>query len=117
MMSTLQLLYLTKIFSLHAYIKGELIALSTQAKKAPYFLEYVIKPALDIDNTDNCGILLSVMEHCGHGHMEKLACEIESEIAKTSDSKSGMYRYMYVHTYMYIHTYVCIGMHSVNIRS
>jgi len=72
------------------YIKSEVKALPTQVKKASYFLDYVIGPALDIDDADNFNMLLSIMEHCGHGHVEKLGCEIKSEISKTSSSKSGM---------------------------
>ena len=89
---------------LFPYTKSELKALPTQAKKASYILDYVIGPALDIDDTDNFDNLLSVMEHCGYGYVEKLAREIKSEIAKTSDSESsdsesGMVIYMYVCMY------------------
>jgi len=76
----------------------KLKALHTQAKKASYFLDHVIKSPLDIGVTDNFDNLLSVMEHCEHSNIVKLACEIKSEIYETSDSKSGMD----VCTYMYV---------------
>ena len=68
--------------------KSHLEALSTPAKKSSYFLDHMIKPALDIGDSSGFDKLLSVMEHCGHDHVEKLACEIKSKI--TSDIGSGM---------------------------
>ena len=64
--------------------------LSTQADKALYFLNHVIKPALDIDDTSSFDDLISVMEHCGYTHVKKLACEIKSEIDKASHVGPGM---------------------------
>ena len=63
-------------------------AMSTQAKKASYFLDHVIKPALDIDEISGFDKLLSVMRTCGYNHVEKLAQIIESEIDKPDEMKS-----------------------------
>ena len=80
--------------SMHKLLPGDtdnhLKALSTPAEKSSYFLNYVIKPALEIDDSSGFNKLLSVMEHCGYGHVEKLACEIKSKIDKASGVGSGM---------------------------
>ena len=60
-------------------------ALPTQGSKASYFLDHVIKPALDIGDTSSFDSLLSVMEQCGYAHVEKLACKIKSEVNKAND--------------------------------
>jgi len=63
--------------------KDQLKAKPTPAEKASYFLDNVIKPALDIDDTSSFDSLLSVMEHCGYTHVEKLAREIKYETINT----------------------------------
>ena len=73
---------------------SQLEALPTQANKASYFLSHVIKPALAIDDSSSFDKLLYVMEHCGYDHVEKLACEIKSEIDKASDIEPGTYNVM-----------------------
>ena len=50
----------------------------------------MIKPALDIDDTSSFDNLLSVMEHCGYAYVEKLACEIKSEIDEANEVEEGM---------------------------
>ena len=71
---------------IHKLLFGDTIdklhAISTQAEKASYFLDHVIKPALDIDDTSSFHTLLSVMQQCGYVHVEKLASDINSEICK-----------------------------------
>ena len=69
---------------------SHLKALLTQAEKSSYFLDHVIKPALEIGDSSGFDKLLSVMEHCGYDHVEKLACEIKFKIDKASDVGSGM---------------------------
>lgn len=54
--------------------------LATPADKASYFLNYVIKPSIDLDNGDYFDKLLSVMEHCGYDYIKHLALEIKSVI-------------------------------------
>ena len=79
----------------------QLKALPTQATKASYFLDHVIKPALDIDDTSVFEKLLSAMEHSGDAHVEWLSCEIKSEIErvdgieshKALNEKTGMLTY------------------------
>ena len=65
---------------LHGNTSDQLKALRAPTTKASYFLGHVIKPALDMDDTSSFDNLLSVMEHCGYDRVEKLACEIISEI-------------------------------------
>ena len=78
-------------------------ALPTQGSKASYFLDHVIKPALDIDDTSGFDDLLSVMEHCGYDHVEKLAYKIKSEIDKANDVTMFVpgkdFSYQYIVTY------------------
>ena len=66
-------------------------ALLTAADKASCFLNIVIKPALDISDTSSFDNLLSIMEHCGFDHVEKLACTIKSDIDETSSTEQGSY--------------------------
>ena len=68
----------------------QLEALPTQVAKASYLLNHVIKPTLDIGATFIFDNLLSVMEHCGYAHVEKLAYEIKSEIHEGYDLKPFM---------------------------
>ena len=86
-------LFTTKL-STHKLLPGNtdslLKALPTQATKAAYFLDHVIKPALEIDDTSSFDDLLSIMEHCGYAHVEKLSHKIKAEINKESDIKPSM---------------------------
>ena len=87
-------------------INDKLQALPTQAEKALYLLNHVIKPALAINDTASFENLLSAMEQCDYDYVKRIACMIKSQI---SNIESGMYIYKYVHiyTYMYIYIYVC----------
>ena len=76
-------------------------SLPTQPDKASYFLNHVIKPALDIDDVSSFNSLLSVMEHCDYAHVKKLACEIKSEIDKRSNTKTGVCSYVCINMYGY----------------
>ena len=71
-------------------IDNHLKALSTSAEKSSYFLNHVIKPALDVGNSSGFDKLLFVMENCGYDHVENLACEIKFKINKASNVGSGM---------------------------
>jgi len=62
-------------------------AKSTQAEKALYFLNHVIKPALDIDNTSNFNALISVMQMCGYNYVQDLARTIKLEIDSSDEAK------------------------------
>ena len=70
---------------------SQLKTLPTRVDKASYFLDHVIKPALDIDDTSSFDDLLSVMEDCGYAHVEKLACKIKSAMNKRSKIEPGMH--------------------------
>ena len=86
-------LFITKLSTsklLPGDTNDQLKALLTQAAKASYFLDHVIKPALDIDGTSSFDDLLSVMEHCGYDHVEKLACKIKSQM-KGTDTEPGIH--------------------------
>ena len=69
-------------------INNKIETLQTEAEKSLYFLNRVIKPALNINDTFSFDNLLSVMEHCGYAHVKKLSCVIKSEISNT---EPGMY--------------------------
>ena len=65
--------------------KDKIKTLSTQADKASYFLDHVIKPALDINDISDFDELLSIMQNCGYKHVEKLAVTIKDEIDMSDD--------------------------------
>ena len=69
----------------------QLQALPTQADKALYFLNHVIKPALAINDTTSFENLLSAMEQCGYDHVKRIACMIKSQISKGNKIESGTY--------------------------
>ena len=89
-------LFVTKL-SHHNLLPGDthnhLKKAATQPDKASYFLDHVIKPALDIDDTSSFDNLLSVMDQCGYTHVKTLASKIKSEI-KMNDSEPGSYKHM-----------------------
>ena len=66
-------------------------ALTTAADKASHFLDHVVKCALDVKDTSSFDVLVSVMEHCGYAHVEKLAHKIKSKINKASNIEQGTY--------------------------
>ena len=65
--------------------ENKIKTLSTQADKASYFLNHVIKPALDVSETSNFDKLLSIMQNCDYEHVQKLAVTIKCEIDKCDD--------------------------------
>ena len=71
-------------------IENQLKASPTQAAKASYFLEHMIKPTLDTADTYSFDNLLSVMECSGYGITEKLARKIKTELHKWDHIESGM---------------------------
>ena len=88
------ILFITKLSTcklLPGDTNDQLKSLPTQAAKASYFLDHVIKSALEIDDTSSFDNLLSVMEHSGYLHMENLSCKIKSEMNKESDTGPGMF--------------------------
>ena len=70
---------------------NQLAALPTQADKAFYLLNHVIKPALAIDDASSFENLISVMKQCGYNHVKTIACKIISETSKANDTESGSY--------------------------
>ena len=80
--------------------ENKIETLATQANKASYFLNHVIKPALDINKASSFEKLLSVMQDCDYDHVQSLSCEIKSEIDKANETKSCPSGN--------VHMYVCI---------
>ena len=64
--------------------------LSTPADKASYFLNHVIKPALNINETSDFDELLCIMQNCGYKHVQKLAVTIKSKIDKPDETDAEM---------------------------
>ena len=73
---------------------NQLQTLPTQADKALYLLNHVIKPALHINDASSFENLLSVMEQCGYDHVKRIVCLIKSQMCKEINIESGMFVYM-----------------------
>lgn len=58
--------------------ESKIEAESIPVNKASCFLNSVIKPSLDVDNTNSFKRLLSVMKQCEYDFIKELAVEIES---------------------------------------
>ena len=83
-------------------------ALATQADKASYFLNHVIKPALNIDDISEFNKLLCIMQECGYNHVKNLSCKIQSEFNDQSKQELGIYVHIASYT---VHT--CIIMYII----
>ena len=83
--------YFINLLASQALLGGNILyeiqTLSTPANKASHFLNHVIKPALDIDETSNFEKLLTVMQKCDYIHLQKLASIIEVEIDSFGERK------------------------------
>ena len=90
MNDTLFIVSLSKHQLLPGNTSNEIKSLPTQADKALYFLDHVIKPALDIEDTSSFDKLLSTMKQCGYAHVKTLACKIKSDIDKGRSIKTGV---------------------------
>lgn len=77
--------------------QNKIETLSTQAEKASYFLNHIIKPALDINDTTSFDRLLAVMQDCGYDHVQNLSCKVKSEIDKCTEQTSGAVTYIVMH--------------------
>ena len=87
-------LFITKLSAcklLPGDTNSQLKASPTQVAKASYFLDHVIKPALNINDTSTFDDLLSVMGHCGYAYVEKLADKIKSDMIKGNDNGPGIH--------------------------
>ena len=62
--------------SVDAHIKS----LPTPCVKADYFLKHVIKPSLDIDDTEELDNLITVMDKFGHSHIKRLANKMKLDL-------------------------------------
>ena len=83
-------LFITKLSEHHLLSRQTDEALPTQVAKASYFLDHVIKPALDIDDISSFNNLLSVMEQSDYANVKTLAHKIKSEFYEGIDIKPGM---------------------------
>ena len=119
-------LFISKLSECQLLLRHTNEALRTQVAKASYFLDHVIKPALDIDDTSSFDNLLSVMEHSDYTNVKILASIIKSEFDKEADIKPGVYEvleylynlYFYIHSYVaYIIKYDTAQRQSVNVLS
>lgn len=85
--------FITKLCSHHLLpgdTENKIKAFNTESDKSLYFLNHVIKPALDID--DVCGFkkLLLVMQSCGYEHVQKLSYQIENDISKLQENNTSV---------------------------
>ena len=101
-------LFITKLSTQHLLpgdTESKIKALLTQADKASYFLNHVIKPALVIDDTCGFRKLLSVMQECDYEHVKKLSRQISNDIKLKAGNAhcTG------------VHSFVC--MHACNVRT
>ena len=95
MNDTLFIVSLSKHQLLPGNTSNKIESLPTQADKALYFLDHVIKPALDIEDTSSFDKLLSIMEQCGYAHVKTLACKIKSDIDKGRNINTGVHIAIY----------------------
>ena len=65
---------------LPASVDAHIKSLPTQPNKADYYLNNVIKPALDIGETEELETLITVMEKSGYSHVQKLAKAMKSDL-------------------------------------
>ena len=61
-------------------LKGKVESNSTPAEAASSFLDYMIKPAVELDNKEPFELFLSIMEKSGNINLKTLAENIKKEI-------------------------------------
>ena len=61
-------------------LKASIMSLSTSAKKATKFLDAVIEPSININETEQFKLLLSIMNYSGNSTVKILAEEIISKL-------------------------------------
>ena len=66
-------------------------SLNTQAEKAKYFINHVIKPSLDVNSRVYFDKLLLVMSESGYKHVEEISCKIKSELSNSARRNTGMH--------------------------
>ena len=72
----------------------------TQANKAAYFLDHVIKPSLNIDEAAYFKKLLFAMLDCGYDHVVNLSSEIQRRIDTSPNILTGSYIICNLHMYI-----------------
>ena len=72
-------------------IQTKLLSFVPSADKSSYFLDRVIKPALDAGYTEGFDKLLEIMENSEYFHVKATAAKITSDIAKAYGPGIGMY--------------------------
>ena len=61
-------------------VAAHIKSLPTQSVKADYFLNNIIKPSLDIDETFEFENLLAIMARCGYSHVERMANKMKRDL-------------------------------------
>ena len=75
--------------------RGQIEARATPADKASYFLDYIIKPSLDVEDVTYFNSLMKVMEESEYNHVRKLAHHIKCEVNGDYRDKSQTGTYTY----------------------
>ena len=61
-------------------IDSKINSLPTKADKAEHFLKHVIKPSLDVNDTEDLNNLISVMENTDYKPLNKVAAKMKKEL-------------------------------------
>ena len=70
-------------------VKGKVQSQPTAAEAASYFLDHMIKPAVECGDNEPFDILLSKMEISGDIHLKNLAQQIKEEIPNCTNGKNN----------------------------
>ena len=81
-------------------------SLATKVDKSSYFLNNVIKPALDSNFTDSFDNLLNIMEKCGFLHVKQLSTSIKADINPTIGHGTGTHFQIVKYTIVHIATHM-----------
>ena len=77
-------------------------SLTTKVDKSSYFLNNVIKPALDSNFTDSFDNLLNIMEKCEFSFVKQLAISIKADITPTNGHGTGTHFQIVKYTIIHI---------------
>ena len=61
-------------------VDAHIKSISTVTEKADYFLRRVIKPSINISQTQEFNNLIATMKECGYAHVERLASDMKSDL-------------------------------------
>ena len=63
-------------------VDAHIKSLPTVSDKADYFLKQVIKPSINISETEEFNNLIATMKECGYAHVKRLASKMKSFLDK-----------------------------------